>query len=190
MARAVLLLWAAALFVVLAGSTRRLPTATDARPRGGGESTTDTENNPFPEMARLERSLDHGGRAALKGERARIAAATRKAMEDDSMKQKHARTGEWRRLKRPRNLTAAEEDGYRRADTAEESRLLRILAAQAPCGDRATCQSLALSEVGDELRTLRLNDIFASRAALSSDAAMRAAFGASAPNASAILLGG
>jgi hypothetical protein len=44
--------------------------------------------------------------------------------------------------------------------------------------------------VGDELRTLRLHDIFASRAALSSDAAMRAAFGDSAPNASAILLGG
>jgi hypothetical protein len=49
----------------------------------------------------------------LKGERARIAAATRKAIEDDSMKQKHARTGEWRRLKRPRNLTSIEVDGYR-----------------------------------------------------------------------------
>ena len=96
------------------------------------------------------------------------------------MKQKSPRTGEWRRLKKPRNLTAAELDGYHRVAENEELRLLRILAAQTPCVDKAACASLALSEVGDELRTLRLNDLFVSRAALASEAAMHAAFGASA----------
>ena len=190
LARAVLGAWSLALFAMLLSSTRSLPDATTSTRRGGADAAGGAAGGHADEIARLVRSLtDHGGKAAAASERARIKSATRKQMEDDSMKQKNARTGEWRRLRKPRNLTIAEMDGYRRVADNEEVRVLRLLAAQTPCADKAACASLALSEVGDELRTLRLGDLFVSRAARASDAAMRAAFGASAANATSILFG-
>ena len=197
---------------MIVGSVRRLPSASSGgtttpagwRARGSlGVSSSFSSKSSWTrgassaapsahavEVARLERTLDDGGRSVLGSERARIRSATRRQMDDDAMKQKHPRTGEWRRLKKPRNLTDAEVEGYRRVADNEEVRLLRILAAQAPCLDKAACASLALSEVGDALRTLRLGlgDIFVSREALASEHAARAAFGASAANASAVLL--
>jgi len=195
-ARAALATWAVALCVLLIGSSRGLPSASSSSSsssssaKGVAGGATATAHPAAAETARLEHSLDPGGRSALAAERGRIGSALRRQMEEDSLKQKHARTGEWRRLKRPRDLTAAELEGYHRGAGNEELRLLRILAAQTPCGDRATCAGLARAEVADELHALRRGDLFVSRAALASDAAMRAAFGASAANASDILFAG
>jgi hypothetical protein len=162
LARAALLTWGAALFVVLIRSTRSLPDALTSNHSSSssssflGASSSSSKNNGVlrvhaDEIARLERSLDHGGKSALRTERSRVASAARKQMEDDALKQKNARTGEWRRLKRARNLTVAELDGYRRVADNEEVRLLRILAAQAPCGDKAVGLALPARGVSDWL---------------------------------------